>query len=147
FSTDDEDGDNPWDEIEELSDELESDLDDIEGRLDDVEDMVEEAEDTLEDITDDDDFDSERFNDKVTSFDSELNELENEIAYMTGDIKGVYKKLTSSSKFIGRGDPEIAKEYLNQLRSDIEKLDVRVSDIETRAEAVSESVNALQDAQ
>ena len=143
----DEEATNPWDEIETLSDEIEDSLDEIENRLDDAEEMVEDAEDMLEDFTDEDDFDEERFKDEVDLINNELNELENEIAYITGDIKAVYKKLTSSTKFIGRGDPQMAREYLNLLRSDIKKLDGRVYDLESRAEDVSENVSELSDSQ
>jgi len=142
---DDEDDDDEWTEIEELSDAVEEILDEVENRLDGAEEMVEEAEDLLEEITDDDDFDKESHKDEIDSFVSELNELENEVAYITGDIKAAYKKLTATSKCFGKGGPERAKNQISLLMAEAKKLDARVYSLESRAEAVSDSINELRD--
>ncbi|MBO4679786.1 MAG: hypothetical protein J5626_08960 [Lachnospiraceae bacterium] len=142
---DEEDGDDVWEEIEELSEEVEESIDEIEGRLDDAEQMVEDAESDLENLTDEEDFDSEAFKDELESIDREFNELENEIAYITGDIDKAYKKLTAVSRHFGKGNPDKARNELSLIMAEVKKLDARVYSLESRAESVSDEVNDLAD--
>ena len=134
---DDEDDDEIWEELDELADDISAVFDETEDMISDAEDHLEDAEDELEDITEDEDFDAASNRSRVEAFNNALNENENQVAYLTSDLKLLSKELTNITKRMKRDTDTAAH------KAALEELMQKAKAFYERASALADATDAL----